>query len=395
MTATTTQDVHNDVDLFSDEALDNPYPHYERLRDAGPAVYLDALDVWFLGRYEQVRSVAVDWRTYTSSQGVGLNPMINSAWQNALVCLDPPAHTGQRRLFNERLAPRALRTVTETIDQRASTLADQLLERGEFDAVTDLAQDLPIHIIMDLIGWPEKGRDQLLEMASGTFDCTGPQNSRMMAGAARMQAMFGYLTDVVATGNLAPGSFGGTILDAHRRGEIPAEAAVGLLIGYAIAAFDTTISAIGSGMWLFATNPDQWDALRSDPSLVPSAFSEIVRMESPVQWSSRVTTRDVDLGEGVVIPAHGRVVHSYGSANRDERHYPRADRFDVRRNPLDHLGFGLGTHACVGQGLARLEGHAVFGALAARVNRIELAGEPVRALNNITRGFAHVPVRVS
>ncbi|WP_319336510.1 cytochrome P450 [Streptomyces sp. NY05-11A] len=121
----------------------------------------------------------------------------------------------------------------------------------------------------------------------------------------------------------------------------------------------------------------------------------MVRIESPIQVFSRVTTREADLGEGVVIPSGVRVLHSYGAANRDERHFPDPDRFDVRRNPVDHLGFGYGNHACAGQGLARLEVHAVLKALAARVERIELAGEPVRALNNITRGFGSLPVRVS
>jgi cytochrome P450 len=200
---------------------------------------------------------------------------------------------------------------------------------------------------------------------------------------------------VVAAEDLTPGGFGWTVLGAHKRGEIPVEAAVGLLAGYVVAAFDTTINAIASGTWLFATDPGQWDALRADPSLVPSAVNEIVRMESPIQHFSRVTTRDVDLGEGVVIPAGRRVLHSYASANRDERHYPAPDTFDVRRNPADHLAFSYGIHACAGQGLARMEAHAVFTALAARVRRIELDGEPVRALNNITRGFTHLPVRVS
>ena len=102
----------------------------------------------------------------------------------------------------------------------------------------------------------------------------------------------------------------------------------------------------------------------------------------------------MDLGEQVVIPAGARVLHSYGAANRDERHFPRPDEFDVRRGALDHLAFSYGVHACAGQGLARLEAEAVFRALAHHVTGMELAGEPVRALNNITRGFGSVPVRV-
>jgi len=209
----------------------------------------------------------------------------------------------------------------------------------------------------------------------------------------KVEALMAYLAQVVAKENLVPGGFGWTMLEAHKAGRIPVEGAIGLLAGYVVAAFDTTISALSSGVWLLARHPEQWEALRADPSLVPSAFNEIVRIESPIQVFSRVTTREVDLGEGVVLPAGARVLHSYGAANRDERHFPDPDRFDVRRNPADHLGFGFGNHGCAGQGLARLEAHAVLRALAERVRHIALDGEPVRALNNITRGFSAPPGR--
>jgi cytochrome P450 len=127
---------------------------------------------------------------------------------------------------------------------------------------------------------------------------------------------------------------------------------------------------------------------------VPSAFLEGVRVESPAQFFSRVTTRDVDV-DGIVIPEGSRVVHSYGSANRDERHYADADRFDVRRNPVDTVAFDYGVHTCPGRTLSSLEGHALFGALARRVSRIELAGEPTRLPNSITRGLDTLPLRVS
>jgi len=384
----------SDVDLFTDEALADPYPHYKALRDLGPAVHLTRHDLWFVCRYEQVRAALGDWRTFSSARGIGLNDDFNGAWDGALIHQDPPSQTQQRKLFTERLSPRALRSVAENIDRRAEELAATLVGRGDFDAVTDLAQDLPIHVIMDLIGWPQKGRDQLLDMAAGWFDSGGPAGARTSAAEPKVQALMAYLSEVVAKEDLVPGGFGWSVLEAHKRGEIPVEGATGLLAGYVVAAFDTTVSVISSGVWLFARHPEQWEALRGEPALVPAAFNEIVRMESPIQVFSRVTTRDVDLGEGVVIPAGARVVHSYGSANRDERHYTDPDHFDIRRNPLDHLGFGFGNHACAGQGLAKLEAHAVFKALATRVERIELTGEPVRALNNITRGFSSLPVRI-
>jgi cytochrome P450 len=202
-----------------------------------------------------------------------------------------------------------------------------------------------------------------------------------------------FLGRIYDEDRLVPGGFGSTVADAARCGEIPREAAIGLLAGYVVAAFDTTIHAIAGGILLFARHPQQWDLLRADPALAPAAFNEILRIDSPIQHFSRVAMRAVDLGDGVVIPAGARALVSYASANRDERHFAEPDRFDIRRRPLDHLAFSIGTHGCAGQSLARLEAHAVFLALARHVRRFELAGEPVRSLNNITRGHAHIPVR--
>lgn len=383
-----------DLDLFADHVLADPYPHYRRLRDAGPAVHLPRYDMWLLARYDRVRAALGDWETYSSARGIGLNDDFNRAWSAALIHLDPPAHSEQRHLFTDRLSPKALRASVATIDARATALADRLAARGGFDAVTDLAHDLPVHVIMDLIGWPADGRDTLLDMANGWFDTGGPLNDRARAGAPRVAAMIGYLHEVVAAEKLTPGGFGWTVYEAYREGRLPLEGVVGLLAGYIVAAFDTTINLIANGTWLFATHPEQWAAVRADPRLLPSAINEILRLESPIQCFSRTLTRDVDLGEGVVLPDGARVMLSYASANRDERHFPDPDTFDVTRNPADHLSFSYGIHACAGQGLARLEATAIFTALAARAERLEPAGEPVRALNNITRGFAHLPVRV-
>jgi cytochrome P450 len=387
------ESLRSDIDLFDDSALLDPYPLYQRLRDLGPAAYLTRHECWFIGRHQELKGALGDWQTFSSAQGIGLNPVINHAWSNALICVDPPIHTQMRAFINERLSPRALRPVQEVIDQRADELAARLIKRGSFDAVTDLAHELPVNVIMDLIGWPEEVRGSLLQMAEGSFDACGPQNDRMRAALPRLEAMMALIAGVYDAGTLVPGGFGSTIADAARRGEISRDAAIGLLAGYVVAAFDTTINGIASGVWLFAQFPDEWERLCADGALVTRAFNEILRMETPIQNFSRVTMRDADLGEGAVIPNGSRVIVSYASANRDERHFQDPLRFDIKRTPLDHLAFGSGNHGCAGQGLARLEAHAVFKALAQRVTRFELEGLPVRQLNNVTRGFSHIPSR--
>ena len=122
-----------------------------------------------------------------------------------------------------------------------------------------------------------------------------------------------------------------------------------MLAGYVVAAFDTTIAAIAAGAWLVATNPEEWAIVRADPEIVPNVVNEVLRLETPIQYFSRVTTRDVDLGEGVVIPEGARVMHGYGATNRDPRHYADPDRFDVRVARATSSP-SLGRHACAGQG---------------------------------------------
>jgi cytochrome P450 len=385
--------LRSDLNLFADDVLDDPYPTFKMLRELGPAAYLTRDDVWFLGRFDAVRTALGDWKTFSSGQGIGLNPEINRAWANALICVDPPAHTAMRRLITDRIGPAHLKPIEDTIDRRANALVDELVARGRFDAVVDLAHDLPVNIIMELIGWPPEMRQRLLELSDGSFDPCGPENARMQSGMAKIDVMMQLIAEIYDAGTLKPGGFGATVADSARRGEIPREAAIGLLAGYVVAAFDTTISGISSAVWLFARNLAQWDLVRSNQSLVPKAFNEVLRLETPIQHFSRITTRDISMSEGVVIPEGSRVIVSYAAANRDERQFPDPDRFEVGRpNSASHLAFGAGNHACAGQSLAKLEAHAVLRALARRVRRFELNGPPARKLYNMTRAFSRIDV---
>lgn len=386
-----------DVDLWSDEVLADPYPTFQRLRDIGPAAYLTRYDMWLTTRYDIVKGALTDWESFSSAHlgGIALNPGTNIAWQGSALNTDPPEHSVPRTVFDNALRPRHLRNSLPDIDARAHRLVDILLEKGEFDGVQDFARDLPLHIVMDLVGWPQEGRREMLEWAEGAFNAAGPEgNPRTVEGVNRVVAAMRFLSETVNADNIAPGSFGSIIFQAAESGALPREFVPITLAGYLNASLDTTINAVASTLWLFATHPEQWQLVHSDPTLVPSAFSEGVRMESPIQFFSRATTRAVDLGDGCVIPADSRVVHSYGAANRDERHYADPHVFDVRRNPTDHLAFDFGVHACPGRTLTTMEGHALFTALAEKVSTIELTADPTWTPNNMTRGPSSVPVRI-
>ncbi len=151
---------------------------------------------------------------------------------------------------------------------------------------------------------------------------------------------------------------------------------------------DTTVNATSALLVLLARNPDQYDLLRADPSLIPHAINEAIRLESPIRGFTRVSTRDQDY-DGVTLPEGARTMVLYASANRDERKWPDPERFDVTRRPSDHLGFGYGVHSCVGMHLARLEIQSLMEAIVRRVRRIEVRNTEQR-INNILRGLAVV-----
>ena len=160
------------------------------------------------------------------------------------------------------------------------------------------------------------------------------------------------------------------------------------------AGVDTTVHALGNAVFCFATHPGQWAALHADPGHARAAFEEALRLESAVQTFFRTTTREVEV-DGVTIPEGEKVLLFLAAANRDPRHWDEPDRFDIARKATSHLGFGTGIHACVGRAIARLEGEVLLGALARRVEAIELAGLPELKLNNTLRGFERLPVRAT
>ncbi|MFD0887463.1 cytochrome P450 [Streptosporangium algeriense] len=381
-----------DLDLFCDEALTDPFPGYRRIRDTAPAVHLPRYDAWAMGRYADVRAALSDWESFSSARGIGLNDLANAATQGMIIATDPPEHDRLRNVLAARLSPKAIRNLREDIERRADELVEPLVAAGSFDAVNDLARAFPISIVLDLIGLPQDGRSRVLGWADAAFSASGPPGPRTDAAFPLLQDQLAYLSSI-RPDQLTPGSMGRAIYDAAAAGEIRQESCVPLMSAYVTAGLDTTINAISNAVWYFSRHPEQWDLLRRDPSLIPAAFNEVLRIEAPVQFFCRVATRDVVV-DGLRLAAGSRVMMLYASANRDERKWDDPERFDITRNPVDQLAFGYGMHGCAGQGLARLEGHSILGALARRVERFE-TGTPVRRLNQLIRGLDALPTKIT
>jgi 4-methoxybenzoate monooxygenase (O-demethylating) len=384
------------ADPFGPEVLEDPAAFHAALRDAGPVVHLSALDVYALGRYQEVHAALTDWQRFQSGAGVGLS---NFRYEppfrppSLLLETDPPRHDAPRAVLSRILNARSLRQLRDRWLADAEELVGHLAARREFDAVPALFEAFPLRVFPDAVGIPRPGREHLLPYGDMLFNYFGPPNDLVAAYAGRVGELSAWVNEQCRREALAPGSFGAQIWAAADRGDITPEQAPLVVRSLLSAGVDTTVNGLGAVIYGLATHPDQWQRLRRDPGLVRVAFDEAVRWESPVQTFFRTATADVPVGDSV-IPDGKKILMFLGSANRDPRRWDQPDAFDLERDPSGHVGFGMGIHQCVGQHVARLEAEAVLTALLSRVEHLELAGPPRRHHNNTVRGWASMPLRL-
>ena len=381
-----------DADPWDPDILADPYELYRDLQDLGPVVWLSKYEVAAITHYDAVRQVLTDWETFSSAQGVGMDPAMN-ARHGGILTTDPPVHDPLRAVLNHQLMGHRLDPHHGFIERSAEDLVDELVVRGRFDAVAELAQPYSVKIVADLVGFPIEGRERLIERASGAFDTFGPANDQHRAGVDQLRDLFSYCAGLEHDQALTTEGWGAEIYAAGERGEIAPVDCKGLLLAYAWAGMDTTVNAIAMAVKLLAEHPDQWDQLRSQRELMGPAINEILRLEPPVHRFTRLTTTEVELA-GVVLPAGTRAAVLFGAANRDPNHFDRPDEFDIARRAHNHLSFGRGVHRCVGAPLAQLEIEAVLNALADRVSTITVHEAKNRA-NNALHGLAHLDVSVT
>jgi cytochrome P450 len=387
-----------DLDPFSDEFLAMPYPAHEQMREAGPVFQLERYGVWGVARYGEVSQVLANHETYVSSRGVGISDFAREEpWRppSLLLEADPPHHTKARHVITQIMTPKLLRSLKEGFQQRADEVVARVAARGgQVDGVADLAEAYPLEVFPDFIGLPKEGRENLLPYGSMVFNTFGPRNSHFERAMERGAKAQGWIMEQCQPGAPAPDGLGAKIHAAAAEAGYSAEDQARLLRSFLSAGVDTTVHGIGNALQCLAENPEQYAALREEPSLARAAFEETVRYSSPVQTFFRTTNRDTELS-GVPIPEGSKVLMFLAAANRDPRQWENPEGFDIRRKAAGHVGFGFGVHACLGQMLARLEGECFLGALARNVAGIELAGEPVQQLNNTLRGLDSLPLRLT
>jgi cytochrome P450 len=334
------------------------------LRDLGPAVWMPRYEVYAVARFADVKGTLENAATFISGEGIEMNPKLNEVMRGGIIAADGEKHASMRAIVSAPLAAEAMRALRDTIAEVAERAVDKIVVKKHFDGVSELARHLPLMVISKLVGLPEAGRERMLDWASASFDVLGPLGPRFFAAAPVNQEMLNYVITEAVPGKLDPGSWGDAVYAAAARGEVALEDCPRYLATYIAPSLDTTIFGMTNALWLFAQDPEQWDAVRENPALMGNAISEVLRLESPVHDFTRKSVCDADVG-GTELLSGSWVLLCYGAANRDERVWTDSEVFDVRcDNAKKQLAFGHGPHECVGTPLAPLEMHTLFSALA-------------------------------
>ena len=384
-----------DVDPFDTTILTNPVDYYAELRSKGPFVYIPKYSVLACGRYAETREVFSDWERFVSSRGVGLQDFIlEEPWRPPSIVLevDPPYHTKTRVVIERALSPRAVRNLRESFWEDAEKLVDKLLEKGTFDAVEALAETYPTTVFPRAVGLQQIDRRRLVDYGEMVFNAIGPDNELRRNAMAKGPDVVPWIMEQCQRERLNPEGFGAAIYAGSDTGEVTVEEA-GLLVRSLLSAgVDTTVAALGSAVWCLANNPEQFKRLKTHPTLSIWAFEETLRYTSPIHTFCRTAGADTEVS-GVKIEEGTKILCVLGSANLDEDHWPKADRFDIERRPTDHLALGVGVHGCVGQNVARAELDAMLTVIANKVESIELSGDVIWRPNNSVRTLERLPIK--
>jgi len=386
-----------DVDPYDDAIVTAPNAFFTELRSKGPFAYLPQYGMLACGGYAVTREVFSDHERFVSSRGVGLSDFsLEEPWRPPSVVLevDPPYHTKTRRVIMRALSPKAVRELREAFKIDAERLIDEVVANGEIEAVAELAEAFPTKVFPQAVGIKLPDRRKLIDYGAMVFNAIGPDNDRRKASMGRAAQIVPWINDQCLRENLATNGIGASIYAAVDGGEISQEEAGMLVRSLLSAGVDTTVTAIGNALWCLATNPGEYEKLKSDPEgLALATFEETLRHTSPVQAFCRTAATDTEVCD-VKIEGGTKILCVLGAANADPDHWENASVFDITRNAAGHLALGVGIHACVGQNIARAEGVAILRALAERVERIESTGKAVWRANNAIHALDRLPLRM-
>ncbi|EFC83652.1 cytochrome P450 [Parafrankia sp. EUN1f] len=385
-----------------DEIVDvDPYPVWRRMRDEAPVYRNDKLDFYALSRHRDVDDAHVDPATYSSAYGTVLELMGPEPLSTGqIIFMDPPAHTLLRALVSRAFTPRRVAALEGHIRQLCAELLDRQVGGGGFDYVQDFAAQLPSLVISQLIGVSPEDREEIRQTIDQTFhieDGKGMINDISFAAQIKLHTYFSEQIEArrrEPRDDMMTGLAQAEITTAEGTRRLTTAEATDFTNLLVAAGTETVARLLGWACDLLESHPDQRADLAADPSGLANAVEETLRYEAPSPVQGRTTTRDVVL-HGTEIPARSRILLLTASAGRDERKYPDADRYDIRRRFDSHVSFGHGPHFCLGAALARMEGRIALEETLRRFPSWEVDRDrAVRLHTSTVRGYAKLPVIV-
>jgi cholest-4-en-3-one 26-monooxygenase len=315
--------------------------------------------------------------------------------QLIMLNMDPPLHTRYRRLVNKGFTPRMINQLHERIHAATDDIIDSVIETGSADFVTDIAAELPLVVIAELLGVPNEDRHRMFDWSNRMIGSDDPeyQTAGEVAQMASME-LYAYASELFGKKRIDPhDDLMSVLTQVEIEGEQLSSFELELFfLLLTVAGNETTRNLISGAMATFFDHPDQWELLQKDRSLLPSAVEEMLRFVTPVMNFRRQTTSEFELG-GQKIEADSKVVFFHISANRDELAFENPQTFDITRNPNPHMAFGAGgPHFCLGANLARMEIRVMFEHLLDRMPDMELAGDVQRLQSAFISGVKHIPI---
>src|ERR1700691_4237606 len=394
----------SDIDLTDSKPFADRVPHewFAFLRKNAPVWWQEESDgpgYWAVTGYDDCNTVNRDYGLFSShAQGTYLWDMDDEQLlQQQLIMLnmDPPIHTRYRRLVNKGFTPRVVKELHDRIHAATDVIIDEVIEDGHADFVTKVSAELPLVVIAELLGVPNEDRHRMFDWSNQMIGNEDPeyQDAENIAQVASME-LYAYASKLFAQKRIDPHEdlmsvLTGVEIEGERLSDLELELFFLLLT---VAGNETTRNLISGAMVAFLDHPDQWELLRNDRSLLPSAVEEMLRFVTPVMNFRRQSTTETELS-GQTIKADQKVVFFHISANRDESVFEAPDRFDITRKPNPHIAFGGGgPHFCLGANLARMEIRVMFEHLLDRVPDIHLDGQVERLQSSFINGVKHIPV---
>ena len=398
-----------DIDLLDRDVFARGVPHewFTYLRRHHPIYHHPephGPGFWVFTKHDDVVAIGRDGSTFSSDQSRGgvigledsLMQMEDFGDAKIMLMMDPPQHTRYRKLVNRGFTPRMINALEPHIREMAAELVDSAVSKGKCDFVVDVAAELPLMVIAELIGVPLEDRHKLFDWSNRMVGSEDPEYAVADddANSARVE-MFMYANELAAARRDDPhDDIISKLLEAEVGGDALTELEFNLFFMLlSVAGNETTRNAISHGLNAFLENPEQYDRLVQAPEeVIDTTVEEILRWASPVMYFKRYVTRDTEVG-GQALEPRDKVSIWYVSANRDEDVFDDPFRFDIGRDPNPHVAFGGGgPHHCLGANLARVEIQLLFEELAKRVPRLRALDHPQPLRSNFIGGIKHLSV---